>query len=86
MGEHALPAQRVALALGAATCRVLKGGIVHLDDVGGMMAFKKIRDKQGKLVDTLAFQMKMRLHMTTNASNRCLAPIATTFIDGGDNQ
>ena len=55
MGEKALSAERIARALGAATCQVLKGGIIHLDDVGGAIAFQKIRDKKGKLVDTLAF-------------------------------
>jgi len=55
MGEKALSAERIARALGAATCQVLKGGIVHLDDVGGAIAFQKIRDKKGKLVDTLAY-------------------------------
>lgn len=34
MGKKALFAERIAGALNAATCRVLKGGIVHLDDVG----------------------------------------------------
>jgi len=58
MGEKALSAERIARALGAATCQVLKGGIVHLDDVGGAIAFKKIRDKKGKLVDTLAYSDK----------------------------
>ncbi len=55
MGEKALSAERIARALGAATCQVLQGGIIHLDDVGGAIAFQKIRDKKGKLVDTLAF-------------------------------
>ncbi len=55
MGEKAISAERIARALGAATCQVLKGGIVHLDDVGGAIAFKNIRDKKGKLVDTLAY-------------------------------
>ncbi len=55
MGEKAISAERIARALGAATCQVLKGGIVHLEDVGGAIAFKKIRDKKGKLVDTLAY-------------------------------
>ena len=55
LGEKALSAERIARALSAATCRVLKGGIIHLDDVGGAIAFQKIRDKKGKLVDTLAF-------------------------------
>ncbi len=55
MGEKVLSAERIARALGAATCQVLKGGIIHLDDVGGAIAFQKIRDKKGKLVDTLAF-------------------------------
>ncbi|KLU63608.1 hypothetical protein CEB3_c00120 [Peptococcaceae bacterium CEB3] len=41
--------------MGVATCQVLKGGIIHLDDVGGAIAFQKVRDKKGKLVDTLAF-------------------------------
>jgi len=55
MGENALSAERIARALGSATCQVLKGGIVHLDDVGGAIAFQKIRDKRGKLVDTLTY-------------------------------
>ena len=55
MEKDVLSAERIARALNAATCRVSKGGIVHLDDVGGMIAFKKIRNKKGKLVDTLSF-------------------------------
>ena len=54
MGKGALSAERIARALNAATCRVLKGGVVHLDDVGGAIAFKKRLDKSGRLVDTLA--------------------------------
>jgi len=53
MGENALSAERITRALNAATCRVFKGGIVHLDDVGGAIAFKKRLDKSGNLVDTL---------------------------------
>lgn len=55
MGENALSAERVARALRAATCREFKGGIIHLDDVGGAIAFKKRKDKHGKLVDTLEY-------------------------------
>jgi len=55
MGEKALSVERIARALDAATCQVLKGGIIHLDDVGGAIAFQKIHDNKGKLVDTLAF-------------------------------
>ena len=55
MGGKALSAERIGRALGTATCRVLKGGIIHLDDVGGAIAFRKTRNKNGKLVDTLAF-------------------------------
>ncbi|MDR1157554.1 MAG: IS1634 family transposase [Oscillospiraceae bacterium] len=55
MGPRALSTERIARALRLATCRVLKGGIVHLDDVGGAIAFKKAKDKHGKLVDTLEF-------------------------------
>ena len=55
MGDGALSAERIARALNAATCRVLSGGVIHLDDVGGAMSFKKRVDKTGKLVDTLAY-------------------------------
>ena len=56
MGKNAaISAERIARALNAATCRVFKGGVVHLDDVGGAIAFKKRWDKKGELVDTLAY-------------------------------
>jgi len=55
MGEKALSAERIARALGAATCKVLKGGIVQLDDVGGAIAFQKVRNKKGEIVETLAY-------------------------------
>jgi hypothetical protein len=42
-------------ALNAASCRVLKGGLIHLDDVGGAIAFKKRRNSKGELVDTLEY-------------------------------
>ena len=41
MGKEALSAERIARALNAATCRVLKGSVIHLDDVGGAIAFQK---------------------------------------------
>lgn len=40
MGEMALSAERITRALGVATCHFLKGGIIHLDDVGGAIAFQ----------------------------------------------
>lgn len=55
MGKKALSTERIARALNAATCHVLKGGIIHLDDVGGAIAFKKILNKKGELVDTLEY-------------------------------
>jgi hypothetical protein len=55
MGEKALSAERIARALGAAACRVLKGGVIHLDDVGGALAFQKALNKNGELVDTLTY-------------------------------
>lgn len=55
MGKKALSAERIARALGAATCQVLKGGIIHLDDVGGAIAFQKALNKKGEIVDTLAY-------------------------------
>jgi transposase len=53
MGENALSAERVSRALNAANCQTLKGGIIHLDDVGGAAAFEKTADGKGKVVDTL---------------------------------
>jgi len=55
MGGSALSAERIARALNAANCHVLKGGVIHLDDVGGAIAFKKIVNHKGKLVDTLEY-------------------------------
>ena len=55
MGENALSAERIARALNLVTCNVLKGGIIHLHDVGGAVAFKKRTDKNGNLVDSLAY-------------------------------
>jgi len=56
MGKNAaISAERIARALNAASCRIFKGGVVHLDDVGGIIAFQKRRNKNGELVDTLAY-------------------------------
>ena len=51
--ENTLSAKRITRALNSATCHVYKGGVVHLLDVGGAVAFKKRLDKKGNLVDTL---------------------------------
>ena len=55
MGKDALSAERLANALNAANCKVRRGGIVELDDVGGSMAFVKRKNTKGAMVDTLAF-------------------------------
>ena len=55
MGENAISAERITRALNSASCHILKGGIIHLTDVGGAVAFKKRLDKTGKLVDTLQY-------------------------------
>lgn len=55
MGGKALSAERIAGALGSAVCQVLRGGIVHLDDVGGAIAFQKKRNKHGEFVETLVY-------------------------------
>ena len=55
MGTKALSAERIARALNSATCQVLKGGFIHLDDVGGAIAFKKVRNKNGELVESLEY-------------------------------
>ena len=55
MGKEALSVERLARALNAATCKVKRGGIVELDDVGGCMAFVKRKNKKGERVDTLTF-------------------------------
>jgi len=55
MGEKALSAERIARALSAATCKVLKGGVIQLDDVGGAIAFQKMLNKKGEIIETLAY-------------------------------
>lgn len=55
MGNDALSAQRLASTLNAANCKVRRGGIVELDDVGGSIAFVKRKNKKGAVADTLAF-------------------------------
>lgn len=55
MGKDALSAERIARALSAATCQALKGGIIHLDDVGGAIAFKKTMSSRGETIDTLEY-------------------------------
>jgi transposase len=54
-GANALPAERIARALNSATCQTLKGGVMHLDDVGGAIAFRKSLDKKGDIVKTLEY-------------------------------
>jgi hypothetical protein len=55
MGGGVLSAERIARALNAASCRVLRGGVIQLDDVGGAIAFKKRTGKRGNMVDTLEY-------------------------------
>jgi transposase len=55
MGKKVLSVKRIARALRAATCQTLKGGILHLDDVGGAIAFQKTADKKGNMVERLAY-------------------------------
>jgi transposase len=55
MDTNMFSAERIVKALNSATCQVLKGGIVHLDDVGGAIAFKKVRNKKGELVESLEY-------------------------------
>lgn len=55
MGKKALSVERLVKALNAANCKVKRGGLVNLDDVGGRLAFAKRKNKKGELVDTLAF-------------------------------
>lgn len=58
MADCALPAKRIARALSAANCSCCQGGILHLHDVGGSLAFKKRIDAHGREVDTLAYSDK----------------------------
>jgi transposase len=55
MGPEALSVERLAAALNAATCKVKRGGLVELDDVGGSLAFRKRKNQKGEWVDTLVF-------------------------------
>jgi hypothetical protein len=67
MGENALPAERISRALSSATCKVLKGGIVMLDDVGGMIAFKKAKGKEGKSAYSLSFSKEDQIALDYKA-------------------
>jgi len=58
MGNNVLSTERIAAALNAANCRVLKNGIVHLEDVGGAIAFQKSINAKGERVDRLAYSDK----------------------------
>ena len=55
MGRKALSVERMADALKAANCKLKRGGLVELDDVGGSQAFVKRKNIKGELVDTLTF-------------------------------
>lgn len=55
MGKDVLSVERLARALNAANCKVKRGGMVDLDDVGGSTAFVKRKNKKGKMIDTLTF-------------------------------
>lgn len=55
MGRDVISVERLVASLNAANCKVRRGGLVELDDVGGSMAFVKRKNKQGKMVDTLEF-------------------------------
>ena len=63
MGKGALSAERIAKALNAANCRIHKGGIVQLDDVGGAIAFKQTVNRNGGLVDTLQYSNEDEIAM-----------------------
>ena len=58
MGQNTLSVERIVRALNLATCQVLKGGTIHLDDVGGAIAFKKVRNKDGELVESIEYTDK----------------------------
>jgi transposase len=55
MCTKVVSAERIVRALNSATCQVLKGGIIHLDDVGGAVAFKKVRNKEGDMVESMEY-------------------------------
>ena len=55
MGMKSLSTERIVRAINSATCQILKGGFIHLDDVGGAIAFKKVRNKKGELVESLEY-------------------------------
>jgi len=55
MGQKAISVERMTAALTAANCKLKRGGLVELDDVGGSQAFVKRQNKKGEWVDTLTF-------------------------------
>jgi len=65
MGEKALSVERIERALSAATCQILKGGIIHLDDVGGAIASKRCETKKARWWRRWHIQTKTRSLWTT---------------------
>ncbi|MDO4549417.1 MAG: IS1634 family transposase [Clostridia bacterium] len=55
MGGNAISSERIARALNAANCRMLRGGILQLDDVGGALAFESRTAKNGAQEETLVY-------------------------------
>lgn len=53
MGKEALPPERLARALNAATCEKFTGGVMHLQEVGGIQDFEKRVDKNGNEISVL---------------------------------
>ena len=82
MGEKAISAERIVRALGAATCHFLGGDIVHLDNVGGAIAFQKTHDKKGKLVDILSYSDQNEIALDYKLIQTLSAQSATIFICG----
>ncbi len=55
MKKNVISAERITRALSSASCKVLKGGIIEIDDVGGAIAFKKTINKKNEIVETLTY-------------------------------
>lgn len=55
LGDKEISVNRIKRVLGHLTCRVPSSETVLLDEVGGLLSFKERIDKDGRIVETLAY-------------------------------
>lgn len=56
MGKNSISAERIVKALNACKCEIPAKGVIHLLRNNTIKKYKKIESKNGKIIDTLAFE------------------------------